>query len=222
MGRKDINTPKTNKFEYKVWGDRALFSTPESKIGGEKFTYNIPTYEALKGITESIYWKPTITYYIDAVRILNPIKTEKMGVRLIKHSSATKKSDRAIYVYLTDVAYEVKGHIGWNTARPDLEDDRNIQKHMELLNRNIKKGGRCDVFLGTRECQAYVKPCNFGEDAGYYDGIDMDFGLMYHGMNYSPTGKIIDKRLWFPRMKDGIIEFAKPNDCDAYSRVIRD
>ena len=42
---------------------------------------SIPTYEALKGITESIYWKPTIIWIIDAVRVMNPIQTETKGIR---------------------------------------------------------------------------------------------------------------------------------------------
>ncbi len=31
----------------------------------------------------------------------------------------------------------------------------------------IEKGGRQDIFLGTRECQGYVKPCKFGEGIGF-------------------------------------------------------
>lgn len=41
-----------NQIEYKVYGRYALFTDPLTKTGGEKFTYQIPTYQALKGITE--------------------------------------------------------------------------------------------------------------------------------------------------------------------------
>ena len=58
-----------NQVEYKVYGRYALFTDPLTKTGGEKFTYQIPTYQALKGITESIYWKPTFVWIIDSVRI---------------------------------------------------------------------------------------------------------------------------------------------------------
>ena len=47
-----------NQFAYKVWGRYALFSDPITRMGGEKLSYPIPTYQALKGITESLYWKP--------------------------------------------------------------------------------------------------------------------------------------------------------------------
>ena len=66
-----------NSIEFEVYGAYALFSEPVMRVGGEKTSYHIPTYEALKGITESIYWKPTIKWVIDAVRVMNAIQTEK-------------------------------------------------------------------------------------------------------------------------------------------------
>ena len=45
-----------NTIEYQVYGDYALFADPVTRVGAEKSSYHIPTYEALKGITESIYW----------------------------------------------------------------------------------------------------------------------------------------------------------------------
>ena len=62
-----------NKVEFKVYGQYALFTDPVTKIGGEKFSYQIPTYQALKGILESAYWKPTIIWFIDRMRIMKPI-----------------------------------------------------------------------------------------------------------------------------------------------------
>ena len=50
-----------NTIEFEVYGPYALFSDPVMRVGGEKTSYHIPTYEALKGIVESVYWKPTIT-----------------------------------------------------------------------------------------------------------------------------------------------------------------
>ncbi len=56
-----------NTIEFEVYGKYALFSDPVTRAGGEKSSYHIPTYEALKGIVESVYWKPTIIWYVDAV-----------------------------------------------------------------------------------------------------------------------------------------------------------
>ena len=70
-----------NTIEFEVCGDYALFSDVLTRPSGEKCTYDIPTYEAIKGIVHSIYFKPTILWKVDAVRIMNPIRTERKGMR---------------------------------------------------------------------------------------------------------------------------------------------
>lgn len=61
-----------NTIEFEVYGSYALFSDPVMRVGGEKTSYHIPTYEALRGVVESIYWKPTIMWIVDAVRSNEP------------------------------------------------------------------------------------------------------------------------------------------------------
>lgn len=39
-----------NQIEFQVTGDYAMFSDPITRIGGEKCSYQVPTYEAIKGI----------------------------------------------------------------------------------------------------------------------------------------------------------------------------
>lgn len=70
------NTRYDNIVEFQVTGDYALFSDPILRVGGEKCSYQVPTYEALKGILQSVYWKPTIIWVIDAVRVMHPIQME--------------------------------------------------------------------------------------------------------------------------------------------------
>ena len=74
-----------NTVEFQVYGDFALFSDILTRPGGEKMSYPIPTYEALKGIISSVYWKPTFIWIIDSVRIMNPIRTVRKGIRPIKY-----------------------------------------------------------------------------------------------------------------------------------------
>lgn len=112
-----------NEFCYKVYGDYALFSDPITRVGGEKMSYPIPTYSALIGITKAIYFKPTLLYVIDSVKVLKPIRTVSKGVRPIKYNNGG--NDLSIYTYLTDVAYAVKGHFIWNENRPEFANDRN-------------------------------------------------------------------------------------------------
>ena len=95
-----------NTIEFEVYGSYALFSNPVMRVGGEKISYHIPTYEALKGIVESIYWKPTIMWIIDGVRVMNPIQTETKGIRPISYNGG---NELAYYTYLKDVRYQVRG-----------------------------------------------------------------------------------------------------------------
>lgn len=212
-----------NIVEFEVSGDYALFSDPITRVGGEKCSYQIPTYEALKGILASVYWKPTLVWYIDKVRVMNRIQTEVKGIRPIKYNGG---NDLAYYTYLKNCRYQVQAHFEWNENRPELEQDRNENKHHEVAKRMIRKGGRRDIFLGARECQGYVEPCIFGEGAGAYDDLPArSFGLMYHGITYADeayseeTKDNMTVNLWYPEMKQGVIDFLRPENCPLH-RVI--
>ena len=150
-----------NRIEFKVRGDFALFTDPLTKIGGEKCSYHIPTYEALKGIAKSIYWKPTFTWVIDKVRIMHRIRTQSKSIKPLVYNGGNSLS---IYTYLAGVEYQIQSHFEWNLFRRDMSQDRIDGKHFEVAKRMIEKGGRQDIFLGTRECQGYVEPCIFGEN----------------------------------------------------------
>jgi CRISPR-associated protein Cas5d len=202
-----------NRISFLVSGRNALFTDPITKLGGEKCSYQIPTYQALKGILESVYWKPTFIWVIDRVRVLHKIRSQSKGIRPINYDGGNTLS---IYTYLTDVAYQVEAHFIWNENRPELGGDRNENKHYFIAKRMIERGGRRDIFLGTRECQGYVVPSVFGEGAGEYDASgEMAFGLQFHGFSYpdeNGTGEL-EARFWNPRMVDGVVEFCPPEQC---------
>jgi len=213
---------KRNSVEFTITGRYAMFADPVTRVGGEKFSYQIPTYQALKGILESVYWKPTFIWYIDAVRVMKKIQTESKGIKPIKMSGG---NDLAYYTYLRDVEYQVLAHFEWNEHRENLAGDRDENKHHNIAKRCVKKGGRRDIFLGTRECQGYVEPCVFGEEKGFYDQYGkLDFGVQFHGYDYpDETGKDeLAVRLWRAKMKDGLIKFPTPKECDpSLRRFIR-
>lgn len=214
-----------NTVEFQVSGDYALFSDILTRPGGEKVSYPIPTYEALKGILSSVYWKPTLVWVIDSVRVMNRIRTVRKGMRPIKYGGG---NDLSYYSYLSDVRYQVRAHFEWNGNRTELEKDRNENKHHNIARRMIERGGRRDIFLGTRECQGYVEPCRFGEGEGYYDGSgEIPYSIMYHGITYADEAVLPEDagkmtvRLWTPVMRDGIIDFIRPEECEL-KRHVRD
>jgi CRISPR-associated protein Cas5d len=210
----------TNEIEFQVLGKFALFTDPLTRVGGEKYSYQIPTYQALKGILESVYWKPTFVWIIDSVRVMRMIQTQSKGIRPITYHQSG--NDLSIYTYLSDVEYQVRAHFEWNENRPDLEADRNEHKHYFLSKKMIEKGGRRDVFLGARECQGYVEPCVFGQSDGVYDECpELAYGFMFHGFTYPDEGdkETLYARFWHPVMKRGVIDFIRPEKCSIVRKI---
>lgn len=85
----------------------------------------------------------------------------------------------------------------------------------------LERGGRRDIFLGTRECQGYIEPCIFGLGKGHYDDVSsLDLGLMEHGITYADeNGKgVMQERFWHPVMQNGKICFCRPEECE----IVRD
>ena len=202
-----------SSIEFRVWGRFALFTDPLTKIGGEKCSYHIPTYEALKGITKSIYWKPTFIWVIDEARVMKRIRTQTKGTKPLEYGGG---NTLAIYTFLADVEYQVKAHFEWNQYRPELAGDQNEAKHHIIAQRMLERGGRQDIFLGTRDCQGYVEPCEFGSGYSPYDGAgELAFGVMCHGFDYpDETGEPkLHTRFWRPTMIDSVIHFERPEDC---------
>lgn len=227
------DTPK-NCIEFRLWGRYALFTDPLTKVGGEKCSYHIPTYEAIKGVCKSIYWKPTIIWIVDSVRVMRRVQTQTKGVKPLIINGGNTLS---IYTYLTGekiddqdkilekgVEYQVRAHFKMNLNQTNLEKDRIDGKHYAIARRMLERGGRQDIFLGTRDCQGYVEPCVFGEGEGAYDhDKEISYGLMFHGFDYpDETGQEeLMARFWRPVMKNGRIDFPRPDASEILRKVIR-
>jgi CRISPR-associated protein Cas5d len=221
------STPK-NTIEFRAWGRYAMFTDPLTRVGGEKCSYHVPTYEALKGVAKSIYWKPTLIWVVDKVRVLKRIRTQTKGTKPLDFGGGNRL---AIYTFLTgdpdpitgpSVEYQVQAHFKWNEHRPELAKDRVDGKHYQIAQRSLALGGRQDIFLGTRDCQGYVEPCAFGVGAGDYDGKgELGFGLMFHSFDYpDETGvNALGANFWRPQMVDGVIRFPRPEDCPVRNKV---
>jgi CRISPR-associated protein Cas5d len=91
----------------------------------------------------------------------------------------------------------------------------------------IERGGRRDVFLGTRECHGDVVPCLFGESNGAYDNIgELSFGYMLHGFTYADEA-VREKekgrmsvRFFHVVMRNGVIEFPAPEEIPDKDRRV--
>jgi CRISPR-associated protein Cas5d len=218
----NLATPK-NSISYEVWGRHALFTDPLTRAGGEKCSYHIPTYEAIKGITESIYWKPSFVWAVDKVRLMRAVRTEAKNIKPINMGGG---NTLATYTYLADVRYQVLAHFEWNPHRQDLKADQVDGKHWQIAKRMLNKGGRRDIFLGTRECQGYVQPCEFGAgESEHHQTGELSYGLMFHGFDYpDTTGKNeLHARFWHAKVNSqSVIEYPRPDDPGLTRKLVRE
>ncbi|NMA07371.1 MAG: type I-C CRISPR-associated protein Cas5 [Ruminococcaceae bacterium] len=217
---------QSKPFYMKIWGDYALFTDPMTKAGGEKYTYQVPTYQALKGIVEACYWKPVLYYVMDEVKIIKPIQTETHGIRAPLNNG---KNDLNSYTYLKDVEYWIKFHFEWNENRQDMNDDRDEIKHREILIRSMKRGGRRDIFLGARECVGYVDYLTenkYNNAKTAFENEKRSFGLQFHSFIYpdenenirgdeGPLISCFSNTL----IEDGCIKYCRPEECSSHHEL---
>lgn len=210
-----------NRIAFKVYGRFALFSDPVTRIGGEKCSYHVPTYEALRGIARSIYWKPTFVWKIEKVRIINQICTQTKGIKPLVYTGG---NGLGFYNYLSNVEYHVLAHFEWSEYAAEFKSDRNDNKHYFMLKRYLERGGTRDIFLGTRECQGYVEPIDWNDEPpGFYkDTEELSFGLMFHSFLYPEESgrEELLSRFWNPKMRRGEIDFTR-RDEGLITRFVR-
>lgn len=206
---------KSEPLYFKIYGDYAIFTHVSSKGGGEHFSYSVPTKQGLQGIVDNLYFKPTFNNVIDEVKVINQIETETKSV-LAKVGK--NKKDLNYVTYISDPIYLVKYHFEWNVHRGDLSYDRNEKKHYAIAKRSIDKGGRRDVFLGKRECVAYVEGITedeYNNATSFYKGQKLSFGIMFNSFTYPiESGEPLIANFAETIMDNGVIKFKKEDECE--------
>lgn len=206
---------RSRNFYARIRGDRALFTNPATKGGSERSSYSVPTRQALQGIVDGIYHKPTFINVVTEVKVINQIQTELHGVRALLHDYS---ADLSYVSYLSNVEYLVKFHFIWNENRKDLIQDRLPNKHEAIMERSIRKGGRRDLFLGTRECFGLVdeiKQEEYENMPSYYDNVTIDLGIMFHSFAYPTDNQTLLKSCFTKTvMENGVIKFKAQSECE--------
>jgi len=206
---------KVKEFFVRIKGDYGLISNPASKGGGEKYSYSTPTKQCLTGIVDAIYFKPTFKNIVTEVKVMKPIQTEVIGTRALLGSM---KADLNYVSYLVDVEYLVRFHMDWDKNRVDLTYDRNAKKHEAIMEKSIRRGGRRDIFIGTRECVAtaeYITKEEYIQAKSYYENQVLSLGIMFQEFEY-PIEPNEPLKSYFTNtvMKYGVIEFKKREECE--------
>jgi CRISPR-associated protein Cas5d len=179
----------------KVWGELACFTRPEMKV--ERVTYPVMTPSAARGVLEAIFWKPEITWHVQEIWVLRPIRyfsilRNEVNQRVSPRAAAAWQRDGGGYeapadraqrhtLALRDVAYIIRAHIA---VRPGVEE--HPAKFRDQFRRRVRDG-RCFAtpYLGCREFAAA-----FAEPDGAERPIDLneDLGPMLLDLAYAADG----------------------------------
>lgn len=178
--------PKTQSFRLKVWGENACFTRPELKV--ERVSYDVMTPSAARGILESILWKPAISWVVERIDVLKPIRWE--SVRRNEIGSTMSPRSNEIFIeerrqqkagmILKDVAYIIHAHIEL-TERAGKDD--NLVKFQEMFLRRAE-AGQCfnQPYLGCREFSAHFELIRQNEPEIPTINLNLQLGLMLYDM----------------------------------------
>lgn len=210
---------KKRGISLQITGDFACFSRPELHV--ERFSYDVITPSAARGIIEAIYWKPQIVWCVDRIHVLNPIRfttirRNEVAVKASERNARTAMNagsgnigiliedhrQQRASTLLKDVAYVIEAHFEilerrFERGGPEVSENEAAGKHLDMFNRRARNG-QCfsRPFLGTREF-----PAEFSLVEGDLppsslpeDQRNKDLGLMLHDFAYIPDkkGTVVD------------------------------
>ena len=203
-----------------VWGDYALFSRPEMKV--ERVSYDVITPSAARGLLESIYWHPGLSWKIDRIYVCNPIRFTNIRRNEVKDvvsgssvKSVMKSGKDEIYIatsesiqqraamVLKDVRYVIEAHFDMtdNAAASD-----NPGKFQDIMKRRLERGQFYSMpYMGTREFPAHFKPCGAIPECPDELKGTRDLGWMLLDMDYTDRSDI-QPRFFRATMTDGVID----------------
>ena len=212
----------------KIFGDYACFTRPEMK--GERISYDVPTPSAIRGILEAVHWKPAISWRVDAVYVMRPVKFEnirrnelgnKISLGTVRNVMEKGQGSLEVFIeedrqqraslVLKDVEYYVEAHFVFtDQAGPDDSPG----KHLDIFNRRLDKG---QVYhrpsLGCREFPAFLEPVDVIPPSLLADSPDgnRDLGWMLYDLDYSENYAPMFFRA---RLDKGILRIPKPDSLE--------
>ena len=205
-----------------VTGDRACFTRPEMKA--ERVSYDVITPSAARGILEAIHWKPAISWVIDRIHVLRPIRFQSfrrnevgakgsaaLALRGMRAGSVAglgldilaERQQRATTL-LVDVGYVIEAHFEL-TARAENDS---IGKHFAMFTRRAE-AGQCfhRPCLGTREFPAEFTLLEDGAplppSSLSPEQRERDLGWMLHDIDFANGST---SRFFRARLVDGVVD----------------
>lgn len=186
-----------------VWGKYALFSRPELKT--ERYSYDVITPSAARGILDAIYYHPGMCWKIDRIYVQNPIKFTNIrrnevsvkipagglqramnGNKSLLYIAASDVIQQRAAAVLCDVSYILEAH--FELIPEKMGDDDSEDKFFAIIMRRLKKGQSfTQPYFGTREFPAFFELYDSDSVPRVFDET-RDLGLMLYDMDYTnPT-----------------------------------
>jgi len=181
-----MSTRNYKPFCLEVKGDYACFTRPEMKV--ERVSYDVPTPSAVRGVFESIFWKPAIRWNVNKIEVLKPIQW--ISVRRNEVGAVMSERSNGIYIederqqraglFLKDVHYrfyatmeyipvEKRKHLKFNTVpvflwdpeeREFLEEEKKLfEKKLDRYRNDETPGKYLAIFeRRARKGQCFNQP----------------------------------------------------------------
>ena len=205
-----------------AWGDYALFSRPELK--SERYTYDVITPSAARGILDAVYYHPGLAWKIDRIYVQNPIRFTNVRRNEVSQKiscsnllEAVNGSTKPLYIdradsiaqraatILRDVSYVIEAH--FELIPEKMGGDDSEDKFYAIFMNRLKKGRHfTQPYFGCREFTAMVKEYD-GGDTPRTIIDDRDLGLTLYDMDYSDPENI--HPLFFRAyMRSGVVDVA--------------
>ena len=206
--------------KIEVWGEYGLFTRPEMKV--ERVTFDMITPSAARGILESVFWHPGLSWKIDKIYVLSPIEFTNIRRNEVKSKASCSKAKAVMNGGKTELFINTKDDIQQRAAvvlrKPhyvieahfDLNENANSSdnagKFQDIIKRRLKKG-QCyhNPYLGCREFPAKFRLYEFETVPTAYANVEKDLGYMLYDMDYSDLNDI--KPMFFRAvLKNGVLD----------------
>lgn len=207
-------------FVLEVTGDFACFTRPEMKV--ERVSYDVITPSAARAVFEAILWKPAITWRVERIDVLAPVRWVNIRRNEVGAVVSTRNAEQAMRsgrgqlglnvederqqragLFLRDVRYRLHARFELTDRAGDGDTPA---KFAEMFRRRARVG-QCvnQPYLGCREFAAHFRLIeDIDAEPPPLAEFDRDLGWMLYDFDYR-TAANPQPRFFNARIQHGVL-----------------